>query len=570
VGARVKRRQMGPSESHGLQMAGLANVLRAFAFIALGGLLFGYVIGITSDIDTPGQLLCAEDWQGAVGSWSSVGYRQCYQLGALERGLFSSLNLIGALLSSLFCFRFADELGRKLELQLGAALFFAGAVVAGASPALWAVYMGFGIYGLGIGFTMHAAPMYIAEISPADVRGTLVSAKEAMVVLGIFLGFLLGFLFSGVETVGWRLMVLAAGPLALAMGLGVTSIPQSPRFLVLRAVRRGGAEGAREDHSQRAARDALCFYRKAGAPEEVEAELQTLLSDITASVGSRAASWVDAFRFPRPLVIGCGLVFLQQVTGQPSVLYFATNIFKDAGFGSSAALSSVGVGLVKLLATLFTAWRVDLYGRRFLLFVGITMMAVALAVIGTAFLFRECRTPGVSLGDCDAGKAGLPQGWALATVAALMLYVSGYQVGFGPICWLMISEVFPVSVRGSALSVAAVVNFGTNIAVALTQEVLRDLLTPAGVFFTYLAMSLVSLLFVHFVVPETKGKTLEEIEAMLAGQKLGDDLATSLLTAAAATAPLAVAGHAKDPTLAATAPAARACRSPDQDTGLRA
>mmetsp|Transcript_43367 Transcript_43367/g.134036 ORF Transcript_43367/g.134036 Transcript_43367/m.134036 type:complete len:149 (-) Transcript_43367:156-602(-) len=143
-----------------------------------------------------------------------------------------------------------------------------------------------------------------------------------------------------------------------------------------------------------------------------------------------------------------------------------------------------------------------------------------------------------------------------------MLYVSGYQVGFGPIGWLMISEVFPVSVRGSALSVAAVVNFGTNIAVALTQEVLRDLLTPAGVFFTYLALSLVSLLFVHFVVPETKGKTLEEIEAMLAGQKLGDDLATSLLTAAAATAPLAVAGRPPAPTFAATAPTARARRSP--------
>merc|ERR1719247_1144220 len=98
----------------------------------------------------------------------------------------------------------------------------------------------------------------------------------------------------------------------------------------------------------------------------------------------------DTFRYPRPLKIGCGLVFLQQITGQPSVLYFATNIFKSAGFGSAAALSSVGVGLVKLLATLFTVWRVDQYGRRLLLFVGISMIAVALALIGTAFCFREC------------------------------------------------------------------------------------------------------------------------------------------------------------------------------------
>jgi len=377
---------------------------------------------------------------------------------------------------------------------------------------------------------MHAAPVYIAEVSPAAVRGTLVSGKEAVVVLGIFLGFLSGFIFSGMDTVGWRYMILVSSVFALAMGVGISFIPQSPRFLVLRAVRGGGLLGADEEHL-RAARDALCFFRRARATEEVEAELQAMFHDIAASIGSRAAKWTDAFRFPRPLVIGCGLVFLQQVTGQPSVLYFATNIFKDAGFGSSAALSSVGIGLVKLLATLFTAWRVDRYGRRLLLFVGILMMAVALAVIGTAFLFRQCQTPGVSIEDCEAKKIGLPHGWALATVAALMLYVSGYQVGFGPIAWLMISEVFPVSVRGAALSLAAVVNFGSNIAVTLTQEVLQDLLTPSGVFFTYLALSLVSLLFVKLIVPETKGKTLEEIEAMLTGRTLADIGAARLAAA---------------------------------------
>merc|ERR1719276_310678 len=107
-----------------------------------------------------------------------------------------------------------------------------------------------------------------------------------------------------------------------------------------------------------------------------------------AASSTGSSSWKDAFRYKRPLLVGCGIVLLQQVTGQPSVLYFATNIFKSAGFQNGAALSSTGVGLVKLLATLFTVWRVDQYGRRFLLFMGISMMAVALAVIGTAFLFR--------------------------------------------------------------------------------------------------------------------------------------------------------------------------------------
>merc|ERR1711988_76276 len=113
-----------------------------------------------------------------------------------------------------------------------------------------------------------------------------------------------------------------------------------------------------------------------------------MYEDASTSVGTQVARCCDAFKYRRPLQIGCGIVFLQQVTGQPSVLYFATNIFKSAGFGNTAALSSVGVGLVKLLATLFTVWRVDQYGRRFLLFVGIGMMATALALIGTAFVFR--------------------------------------------------------------------------------------------------------------------------------------------------------------------------------------
>jgi len=488
--------------------------------IALGGLLFGYIIGINGNVVTSGQLLCSDDWKGAVGTWTSVGYRQCYKLGALQMGFLSSLNLIGACLSSLICFRYADSLGRKLEVQIAAGLYLLGAAVAAGSPVLWGVYIGFTIYGLGIGFAMHAAPVFIAEISPASVRGTLVSAKEAVVVLGIFLGFLFGFVFSSMDTVGWRFMVMISGVFALAMAVGIAFVPQSPRFLVLKAVQDGGrllADGAGGPMAEAAS--ALAFFRRGAPAEEVEGELATMRREIEASVGTEVAKCTDPFKYRLPLVIGCGLVFLQQVTGQPSVLYFATNIFKSAGFGSTAALSSVGVGLVKLLATLFTVWRVDQYGRRLLLFVGISMMAVSLALIGTAFIFRECQTPGLSLEDCKPSDVGLPRSWALATVAGLMVYVSGYQVGFGPIAWLMISEVFPLKVRGAALSLAAVVNFGSNISMTLTQQVLQDAFTPAGVFFGYFAMSLVSLIFVKAAVPETRGKTLEEIERMLTGGK---------------------------------------------------
>merc|ERR1712083_304476 len=148
-------------------------------------------------------------------------------------------------------------------------------------------------------------------------------------------------------------------------------------------------------------------------------------------------------------------------------------------------------------------------------------MALALAVIGTAFLYREGQVPNVELADCNESDVGLPRPWALATVGGLMFYVSGYQVGFGPIAWLLIAEVFPLQARGAALSLAAVVNFGSNIMMTMTSQVLQDALTPAGVFFGYLVLSLVSLLFVKFVVPETKGKTLEPIERQLAAPKAG-------------------------------------------------
>lgn len=267
------------------------------------------------------------------------------------------------------------------------------------------------------------------------------------------------------------------------------------------------------------AREALKFFRNVETAEEIEPELQAMYDDASSSVGVQNARTVDAFKYPRPLVIGCGIVFLQQVTGQPSVLYFATNIFKDAGFGSSAALSSVGVGLVKLVATLLTVWKVDKYGRRNLLFIGISMMAIALAILGLAFHYQECTIPGRSLRDCDDSDKGLPSKWATSTVGALMLYVCGYQIGFGPISWLLISEVFPLSVRGAALSLAAIVNFGMNILMTLTSQVLQDALTPSGVFLGYLAMALFSILFVASIVPETKGKTLEQIESELTGRK---------------------------------------------------
>jgi sugar porter (SP) family MFS transporter len=495
----------------------LQNVYIAWIFISLGCLLFGYIIGLNSNIVTTGQLLCPERWHGEVGTWVSIGYQQCYIMSAWEQGAFSSLSLLGAAIASVVCYYCSDKIGRKLQVQIGAIFYVVGAASAAASPSLCGVCLGITVYGLGIGFCMHVAPIFIAEIAPATSRGRLVSATEAAVVLGIFLGFFSGFVFSGRAMYGWRFSFLASVPFALAMHIGTACITQSPRYLVLLALRNGGILGA-QDGPLNDARESLKFYRQADTYVDVEDELQDIYDDCT-ELQWRAATDVqrvqrsrNTCRYPRPLAIACGMVVLQQITGQTSVLYFATDIFKDAGFGKWASLSSVGVGFVKLLATFYTVWQVDKFGRRALLFFGIGMMSVALAVLGTAFMFRECRTPGKTASDCHVTDLRLPYVWAIATTSMLMLYVAGYQVSFASITRLVISEIFPLQVRASALSLASVLNFASNIIVTLTQEVLLKAVTPSGTFFAYCSFSLLSLLFVYGAVPEAIGKSLEQVQ----------------------------------------------------------
>lgn len=259
------------------------------------------------------------------------------------------------------------------------------------------------------------------------------------------------------------------------------------------------------------ARDALRFFRK---EQDVEEEFSTMNVEAQGTERTAAASTWDCLNYPRPLMVGWGIVCLQQITGQPTVLYFTTTIFMSAGLGtSSAALSSVGVAAVKVLATIFAVTRVDDFGRRTLLFIGISIMIVAYATMAVAFLFQECSDASVALSECT--DFVLPQGWAFVTIFALMLCVSGYQVGFGPVAWCLVSEVFPQRVRGPAVSTAAISNFAWNFLVTSAEPTLERALLPSGMFAAFMLLSVVALLFVKYIVPETKGKTLEEIEAVM-------------------------------------------------------
>lgn len=192
------------------------------------------------------------------------------------------------------------------------------------------------------------------------------------------------------------------------------------------------------------------------------------------------------------------------------MLYYASSVFKDAGFSSAGAqaLATIGVGVVKLLMTIVSTLVVDKYGRRLMLSIGITTMVVALMIMGFANI-------GIT---SDSHEFTGIQSWS--TIIGMMTYVSGYQLGFGPISWLIISEIFPLKTRTQALSVAVICNFGSNLIVSATYLSLQNLITISGAYFLFGGVAFVSLLFVIFFVIETKGKTLEQIEAILSGPNI--------------------------------------------------
>ena len=384
------------------------------------------------------------------------------------------------------------------------------------------------IYGVGIAFSMNAAPTYIAEIAPPSIRGRLVSLKEGFIVGGILLGFATSAfeearVINANELSDFRHMWLPI-PLLLSLVLlvGMWRMPPSPRWLLLRAA---AARGTMKHHetaasSRTAALAALSRFRKGASSAELEREIHEIEDALQsekkgggggggsdaedamlreAGGGGTKASSSDWWKARHALLVGVGLVALQQLTGQPSVLYYQEAIFRDAGFGAMAASASVIVGAAKLLATLTTVASVDRFGRRPLLMIGVAMMLAALLVLSVAF--RVGKSAGGSV-----------------VVLALVTFVCGYQVGFGPVTWLLISEIFPLRLRTTALSLAVVANFGLNLLVAITLEPLQAAVGQAYLFLLYAALCVVSLVFIARVVPETKGKSLEEIEGMLRGR----------------------------------------------------
>jgi len=451
----------------------------AFVFPATGGLLFGWDIGVTS-----GALTSIMDPITSGTDW--------YALAPFQQGLVVSTSLAGALVASAAAaLKLGATLGSKRELQLAACFYALGAVCMGSAPTLPFLVLGRFTYGLGIGFAMHAAPMYIAETSPPSVRGLLISLKECLIVGGILLGYLGSYIINGEEG-GWRTLLSSSLAFSAILAVGMSTLPDSPRWLL------------QQGRPMAEARDALSRVRgKKVAPEAIEAEV-TAMSIASEKSGVGGVGELLRRENLRPLYIGLSIVLFQQITGQPSVLYYAEQVFTAAGYDSSnSAGVSVILGGFKLVMTGFAVKYVDTVGRRPLLLGGVTVMTISTVVLGIC---------SGALASGDGEGVTLP---ARVSVAAIFTYVGAYQVSFGPIAWLLVGEIFPQRVRSAAIGTATLTNFLSNFLVSLSLPTLLESFGAAGTYYLFSIMGVVALSSIYLTVVETKGRSLEEIEEMM-------------------------------------------------------
>jgi len=438
------------------------NVMVTAATAGLAGLLFGYDTGVIA---------------GAL-----LQITPDFGLGSFQSGLVVGAVPIGAVLGAWFASRGADRHGRRTLILLAGIVFVVGAIVSALSPDTFVLVVSRVVIGVAIGVASAVAPVYISEVAPPDIRGRLVTFFQLAVTVGILVAYLVGLAFADAGE-GWRWMLGLGAVPAVALVLGVARLPSSPRWLLMK--------GREQD-----ARAALQRVRTEG-PAEIELEIQ----EIEASMSSHEGTWRDLLRpaVRAALVVGVGLAVLQQITGINTVIYYAPTIIQETGIdsASSAILASLGVGIVNVVMTVVALRLLDRAGRRTLLFWGVSGISGSLFLLGAAFLL-----------GADSTLA------SVVAILSLMLFVSSFAISLGPIFWLLNAEIYPLSVRSKAASAGTMTNWFFNFLVSLTFLPLLDLLGQTGAFWFYGAIGLATLWFCWRFVPETKGRSLEQIDAI--------------------------------------------------------
>ena len=422
---------------------------------AIGGLLFGF--------DT------------AIVAGATRYLKDQFALNSLQEGWAVSVVLIGCMFGAGLAGAISDRIGRKRFMLVSAVLFFISALGCAFPQNIFQFVIFRFVGGLGIGSASILAPLYIAEVSPARIRGALVSVNQMAIVTGILLAYFVNWAFAGVGPSNWRWMYGMGALPSVVFFLLLLLVPESPRWLV------------KEDREE----EALGVLTRVNDAATAAAEVRSIKETLLLEKGSLAELFRPGFR--RALLIAVVLAILQQITGINAILYYAPRIFERAGFERISAIGqSTIVGFVNMLFTVVAILLVDKVGRKPLLLIAAAGMGVSQLLLGAAFRVENLSGSAILL--------------------LILLYIAFFAMAMGPIVWVVMSEIFPTRMRGSAMAIATVALWIADFAVTLTFPVIADRLSETTAFWIYAVMCAIDFFFMLFLLPETKGKTLEEIE----------------------------------------------------------
>jgi sugar porter (SP) family MFS transporter len=462
------------NEDSGLLREAIRNkrILGVALIAAIGGFLFGYDTGVIG-----GAMLFMQKDLGL----KTHGQQQ----------LTVAILLLGAIAGALIAGVLADAISRRRTKIISGCVYIVGGLACAFSQNYPEILASRFVLGLSVGCASFVAPMYIAELVPKRIRGGVVSFNQLMVTSGILVAYIVDWGFAPLSN-NWRWMFAVAVVPGAALAAGMYFMPFSPRWLV---------QQGRDDD----AREVLQRYRF--EEDDVDGEIDEIKQVAAEEVSVRELLGKG---LRRTLVVGVGLAIFQQIVGINTVIYYAPTILKMAGQQNTGALTqSLYIGLTNVVFTIVAILLLDRLGRRFFLLFGTSCLTVALVVLGVFF-----------------ASPGLQHSVGWLALASLLFYIFGFAIGLGPVFWLMISEIFPLQMRGPAMAVCSMFNWGFNFLISYTFLTLTDVITKSGTFWLYAGFGVAALVFFATVVPETKGRTLEEIQDDIgsdADQQLGRD-----------------------------------------------
>ena len=425
---------------------------------SLGGLLSGYDTGVIS-----GALLFINE------TWVLPDTLQ---------GFLVSSVLIGAVIGAATNGILADIFGRKKIIMATAVIFILGSILCAFAPNVYVLILSRIFVGFAVGIVNFVVPLYLSEVSPKNLRGTLVSLYQWAITAGILFSYFINAVFAQ-AVYNWRWMLFAGVVPGLVLFIGMCFMSDTPRWLVSKN---------RDDEAKKV----FSKIEPDIEPEKEIAEIKETLVDNRQEKAFRLKKWMIM-----PFVVGIGIMFAQICTGINTIIYYAPTIFKTAGFDSNltAIYATTGIGVVNFIMTIVAVFFTDRIGRKPLLYFGLTGVMLSLFALGTSFAF--------------AGVLGSSLKWV--AVGSLVTYIICFAMSLGPIGWILVSEVFPLRIRGIAMSVCTVSNFAFNFFVVGSFPVLLHRIGGAWTFWIFGIVSILCIIFVYFFVPETKGISLEEI-----------------------------------------------------------